>query len=178
MLPHAAGGSVSVSDFHRWIFRLSVTRWIVRASGVLHGQFEDNTCPAVPDGRRAPENGFVLQRAGSPAFHRGRPAVGADSEAAHKSPEHPPSFLCIHRQVPAHHHIFFPPRPEVVVGEKKTDGFAACAGHKLLFHSFFSHQPYGPAGETVGRVAADHGDDTLLLPGVQHGRRTRTLLLV
>ena len=43
---------------------------------------------------------------------------------------------------------------------------------------FLGHQPHGPAGAAFRRVAADHGDDALLLAVVQHRGRSGPLLLI
>jgi len=50
-----------------------------------------------------------------------------------------------------------------VAEEKNADGFAAYAWHEAPFDSFLGHQANCPAGIAVGRVAADHGNDTLFL---------------
>lgn len=76
------------------------------------------------------------------------------------------------------HHIFFPPRLEVVAEQQNTDGFSAHAWNQFAFHGFFSHQPDGPAGVPFGRVAANHGDNSLFLAVLQQRRRAGPLLFI
>src|ERR1700689_592710 len=53
------------------------------------------------------------------------------------------------RFIPAHHHIFFPPRLEVVVEEQNADGFPAHTWHQSPFDGFFGHQPHRPPGASL-----------------------------
>src|SRR5215475_931405 len=69
----------------------------------------------------------------------------------------------------ATHHIFFPPRLELVVEEKNADGFPSYARSQFALNGLLGDQPHGPAGAAFGRVAADHGDNPLFLAGVEHG---------
>src|SRR5580692_12381210 len=78
----------------------------------------------------------------------------------------------------ATHHIFFPPRLEVVDEEQNTDGFAAHARYQSPFNGFFSHQPHRPTRKAFRWIAANHGDDPLLLAIFQKRLGTRTLFLV
>src|SRR5262249_29833241 len=61
------------------------------------------------------------------------------------------------------HHIFFPPRLEVVVGEDDSDGFATDAVHDLACDRLLGGQAHGPSCPAVGRRTADHRDDRRLL---------------
>src|SRR6185503_11667654 len=63
------------------------------------------------------------------------------------------------RFIPAHHHIFFPPRLEVVVLEKNADGFSSHAGRQFALDGFLRRQPDGPTGAAFGRIGANQGDD-------------------
>src|SRR5205823_14996540 len=74
------------------------------------------------------------------------------------------------------HHIFFPPRLEVVVEEQNPDGLPSHAWDQSPFDGFLRHQAHGPAGAAFGRIAAHHGDDPLLLTLVEHSGRAGTLL--
>src|ERR1700730_1401500 len=76
------------------------------------------------------------------------------------------------------HHIFFPPRLEVVVNEQYPDGFPSHARNQSSFHGFLGYQPHGPAGAALGRVTANHGDNALPLAILQHRGCSRALLLV
>ena len=50
----------------------------------------------------------------------------------------------------ATHHIFFPPRLEVVVEQQNADGFSSHSGNQSPLHGFFDHQPHGPARAAPG----------------------------
>ena len=50
------------------------------------------------------------------------------------------------RFIPAHHHIFFPPRLEVVVEEQQSDGFPSHARNQFPLHRFLYHQPVARRG--------------------------------
>src|SRR5271154_1546614 len=78
----------------------------------------------------------------------------------------------------ATHHIFFPPRLEVVVKEQNPDGFPSHAWNQSPLHRLLRHQSHGPAGATLWRVAAHHGDDPLLLAVVQNSLSAGALLVV
>ena len=75
----------------------------------------------------------------------------------------------------ATHHIFFPPRLEVVVEEQDPNGFPSHSGDQPAFDRFLRYQPHGPAGAALGRVAAYPSDDPLLLGIVEHGGCAGTL---
>jgi hypothetical protein len=78
----------------------------------------------------------------------------------------------------ATHHIFFPPRLEVVVEEQNPNRFPSHAWNQSPLHRLLRHQSHGPAGAAFGRVAAHHGDDPLLLAVVQHSRRAGALPVI
>src|SRR5215472_2742277 len=82
------------------------------------------------------------------------------------------------RFIPAHHHIFFPPRLEVVAEKENADGFPAHTRHQSPSDGFFGYQSHRPPGETLGWIAANHGDDALFLAVLQQSFGSRTLLLV
>src|SRR3954451_16390669 len=77
----------------------------------------------------------------------------------------------------ATHHIFFPPRLEVVGKKQDAYGFSAHAGNHPPLHGFLGHQTHGPAGAAFGRIATHHGDNPLLLAVVENGGRAGALLL-
>src|ERR1700726_860629 len=78
----------------------------------------------------------------------------------------------------ATHHIFFPPRPEVVVEEQNPDGFSSYVRHQFPLDGFFGHQTHRPAGVTLRRIAAYHGNNALFLVHVQHFGRAGARLLI
>src|SRR5689334_9208247 len=76
----------------------------------------------------------------------------------------------------ATHHIFFPPRLEVVVEVQNPNGFPSHPGDQPPLDGLLRHQAYGPAGAAFRRIAAYHSDDPLLLGIVEHGGGARALL--
>src|ERR1019366_3549328 len=78
----------------------------------------------------------------------------------------------------ATHHIFFPPRLEVVVEEQNPDRFPSHAWDQSALHRFLGYQSHGPAGAALWRVTAHHGDDPLLLAVFQNRRSAGPLLVV
>jgi len=78
----------------------------------------------------------------------------------------------------ATHHIFFPPRLEVVVEEQNPDRFPSHAWDQSALHRFLGHQSHSPAGATLWWVTAHHGNDPLLLAVYQNRRSTGPLLVV
>src|SRR5438105_1251404 len=63
----------------------------------------------------------------------------------------------------AMHHIFFPPRLEIVVEQQDANSFSSDRGNQFPLHRFFGHQPHRPAGTPLGGISADHGDNALPL---------------
>src|SRR5258708_443933 len=78
----------------------------------------------------------------------------------------------------ATHHIFFPPRLQVVALQQNPDCLPPRFGDQFAFVPFLDHPPPGPAGPTFRRVTADHGNDTLLLGIGENWLRPRTLFVV
>jgi hypothetical protein len=78
----------------------------------------------------------------------------------------------------ATHHIFFPPRFEIVVQEQDPNGFSSHAWNQSPLHGFFRHQAHGPSGATFGRIAANHSDNSLLLAVLQQRGRAGPLFLI
>src|SRR3979409_206985 len=76
------------------------------------------------------------------------------------------------------HHIFFPPRLEVVVEEQHPDGFPSYARNQSSFHGFLGYQSHGPASAALRRITANHGNNALPLAVLQHRGRSWALLLV
>src|ERR1700679_2308371 len=76
------------------------------------------------------------------------------------------------------HHIFFPPRLEVVAKKQNPNGFASDPRNQMSLYSLFGHQPHGPPGMALWRSGAHHGDDPLLLAVFQQRGCPRTLFLV
>src|ERR1700692_2810133 len=78
----------------------------------------------------------------------------------------------------ATHHIFFPPRLEVVVKEQYPDRFSSHSRNQSSFHGFLRHQSHGPAGAGLGRITANHDDIALPLAVLQNRGRARAVLLI
>lgn len=76
------------------------------------------------------------------------------------------------------HHIFFPPRLEVVVLQQDANGLAAYPGNQLALNRFFGHHPYGPARIAWWGIGANHRDDSLAPTRLQQSCRTGPLLVV
>src|SRR3989339_1829993 len=66
------------------------------------------------------------------------------------------------------HHIFFPPRLQVVPGKNSPGGLALDLLHYSALLGLTRHETDRPAGVPVGRRAADHRDNRALLRVVQH----------
>jgi hypothetical protein len=76
------------------------------------------------------------------------------------------------------HHIFFPPRLQLVALQQNPDCLSAHLGNQLPFDRLLGDQADGPTGASFRRFAADHGDDTLLLGAVEDLLCPRSLLRV
>src|SRR6266700_93081 len=79
-----------------------------------------------------------------------------------------PSILAIYSssRFPTHH-IFFPPRLEVVAFQQDTDGFSAHIRHKFAFNNLFRQQSHRASCPAFWGRRADHRDYPLLLLLVQ-----------
>src|ERR1017187_1448294 len=78
----------------------------------------------------------------------------------------------------ATHHIFFPPRLQVVVEQENPNGFPSHLGDQFSFDDLLGHQPHRPSSAPSGWSAANHGNDPLLLAFVQQLGRSWPLLVV
>src|SRR3954452_8415416 len=78
----------------------------------------------------------------------------------------------------ATHHIFFPPRLQAVVEEQNPDGFSSHPWHQFPLDRFLRYQSHRPSGATCRRMAANHGDDALLLAVLQQGSRSGPILFI
>jgi hypothetical protein len=65
-----------------------------------------------------------------------------------------------------------------VVEEQHSDRFSSHSPNQSPLHGFLGHQPHGPPGATLRRVAADHGDNALFLAVLQQLGRSGPLLLI
>src|ERR1035441_2748654 len=63
----------------------------------------------------------------------------------------------------AMHHIFFPPRLQLVALQQNPDCLSAHVGYQLALDGLFGDQADRPTGPTFRRLTADHGNDALLL---------------
>src|SRR5258708_8547670 len=61
------------------------------------------------------------------------------------------------------HHIFFPPRLEVVAFQQHPDGLPADVRHPFALDHFFGKQPHRPTRSPFRRRRADHTPHPLLL---------------
>src|SRR5579884_510990 len=76
------------------------------------------------------------------------------------------------------HHIFFPPRPQVVALEQDANRLSAHPWDQLALDRLLRNQPHRPTGLSLRRITTDHRDDPLLFRRMKNWRRARTLLLV
>src|ERR1019366_9160714 len=63
----------------------------------------------------------------------------------------------------ATHHIFFPPRLQVVAFQQHPDGLSPYSRNQLATNHFFGQQTHRPANSTFWRRRADYGDNLLTL---------------
>lgn len=75
------------------------------------------------------------------------------------------------------HHIFFPPRFEVVVGEYLPHGLSTHLGDNPPSHRLFCGQPDRPSCESLRCPTTHHRNNGALSPGVQHFVRLRARLV-
>ena len=61
------------------------------------------------------------------------------------------------------HHIFFPPRLQIVALQQDANCFAADAWHQFALHGFVGDETHGPSRAAFGWIAADHRDNPLPL---------------
>src|SRR5260370_5526293 len=78
----------------------------------------------------------------------------------------------------ATHHIFFPPRLQIVALKQDADGFPAHFRHEFSLRRFAGDQPHTPPCLALRRRTAHHGDDPLALACVQRPLLTRSRLFV
>jgi len=76
------------------------------------------------------------------------------------------------------HHIFFPPRLQLVALEQNPDCFSAHLGHQFALHGFFHNQAHRPTGPPCRCLTANHGNDALLLGMVENLMGPWPLLVV
>ena len=65
------------------------------------------------------------------------------------------------------HHIFFPPRLQVVAAQQHPDCFPPHLWNQFSFHRLFGDQTHRPARLALRRIAAHHGNDPLLFRRIQ-----------
>ena len=70
----------------------------------------------------------------------------------------------------ATHHIFFPPRLQVVAFQQHPDGLSPHTRNQLAPDYFFGQQAHRPASSTFWRRRADYGNNLLTLALVQSRR--------
>jgi hypothetical protein len=74
----------------------------------------------------------------------------------------------------ATHHIFFPPRLEIVAFQQHSNGLSAHARNQFAFDNFFGQQSHRPTRPSFRRRRADNGDNLLALALVKGRRFART----
>src|ERR1035437_5916815 len=74
----------------------------------------------------------------------------------------------------ATHHIFFPPRLQIVAFDQHSYGLPPYAWNQLAPDRLFGQQPYGPACPSLRRRRAGHRDDALPLFLIQRRSLART----
>ena len=72
------------------------------------------------------------------------------------------------------HHIFFPPRLEVVAFQQHPDGLPAHVRNQFALDHLFGQQPHRPTSPPFRRRRADHGDNALLLLLIKSRSLART----
>jgi hypothetical protein len=75
------------------------------------------------------------------------------------------------------HHIFFPPRLQVVSCEELPYRFALDLSDDSALLGLLGYEAHRPTSAAVGRCAAHHGNDRALVGVVQERRWTRTRLI-
>jgi hypothetical protein len=73
---------------------------------------------------------------------------------------------------------FPPPRLQLVAFEQDPDCLPTDAGNQFALDSLLDHQAHRPTRPAFRRFATDHGDDALLLSGVENLLGSRSLLVV
>ena len=68
----------------------------------------------------------------------------------------------------ATHHIFFPPRLQVVAFEQDPDCLPTDAGNQFALDGLLDHQAHRPTCAAFRRITAHHRDDALLLGIVEN----------
>jgi hypothetical protein len=61
------------------------------------------------------------------------------------------------------HHIFFPPRLEVVAVQQDANGLPSDPRYQLSLDGFFGDQPHIPTGLAARGIRAHHRDDSLFV---------------
>jgi hypothetical protein len=61
------------------------------------------------------------------------------------------------------HHIFFPPRLEIVVEKYQPNGFPADPWRQFSPHCFIGYQSHRPSSMALWWLATNHGDNALSL---------------
>src|ERR1035437_7602000 len=75
----------------------------------------------------------------------------------------------------AMHHIFFPPRLQLVALQQNPDCLSAHLGYQLALDGLFGDQADRPTCSTFRRLTADHGNDALLLGAIENLLGSRSL---
>src|SRR2546422_3939779 len=78
----------------------------------------------------------------------------------------------------ATHHIFFPPRLQLVALQQAPDCFSAHLGHQFALDGLFDNQAHRPTSPPFRRWTANHGNDALLLGIIENLLGAWSLLVV
>src|SRR5258707_129436 len=74
----------------------------------------------------------------------------------------------------ATHHIFFPPRLQLVALQQDPDCLSSHVRDQFAFDRLFDDQADSPASPPFRRFTADHGDDPLFLRIIENLLRSRS----
>src|SRR5487761_170739 len=78
----------------------------------------------------------------------------------------------------ATHHIFFPPRLQIVTLKQQMDGRPRHVPDQFALHRLLGDQTHRPARPARRRRPADHGDNALAVLGVQQRLLARSRRIV
>src|SRR5450759_2947121 len=78
----------------------------------------------------------------------------------------------------ATHHIFFPPRLQLVAVQQNADCLSAHLGYQFTFDGLLYNQAHRPSSTPFRRLTANHGNDALFLGIVENLLCSRPLSIV
>src|SRR5450759_507121 len=78
----------------------------------------------------------------------------------------------------ATHHIFFPPRLQLVAVQQNPDCLSAHLGHQFALDGLLYNQTHSPTSPPFRRLTANHGNNALFLGSVENLLCSRSLFVV